>query len=194
MDQRITFQEEIIRIRKERTKIGSLLTHINITYEGKLKWALRAIIYWLRSENSLLFRNKKHQKALDRKYWHEAAEIMGLKHFTIEYTQCRHFCNTHNKYCSKWKSSAGKYSNGKCYDSDHECSGDDKYRSSEEEHCDPEEKIMKRRNVYILAPECNGIDSVEQLTDYLESNGYMNKPPFRYSYKSRTFDDDYFMY
>lgn len=182
MEKLMSFQEQVLKIRTDHIKIGSLLTDINITYEAELRWPLRTIIYWLKSENTPLFRNKKHQKALDRKHWHEAAEILGLKHFTIEYTQYRYFCDTHKKYCSKWKESAGKYSNGQCYDSDHECSGDDKYRDSEEEHCTPDLKIMKRRNVYILAPELTGINCVEELTKYLQSNGYMDKPPFRYPY------------
>lgn len=114
---------------------------------------------------------------------------MGLKHFTIEYTQHRYFCNTHKKYCSRWRKTAGKYSNGQCYDSDHECSDDDKYRDSDDDYCEAEQKIMKRRNVYILALELTNIDSVDQLESYLDINGYMNKPPFCYIYGSNSSDD-----
>jgi hypothetical protein len=188
MDQ-LKFQYEVLRIRSDHIKIGQLLDYVNISCDEKLKSSLRAILYWLKSEQTPLFMNKKHQKSFDRKNWHEAAELMGLKHFTVEYTQCRHFCDTHKKYCSKWRKSAGEYSSGQCYDSDHECSGDDKYRDVEEEFCLAEERIMNRRNVYILAPELQGIDSVDELKNYLNVNGYMNKPPFHYPYRSNSEDD-----
>jgi hypothetical protein len=184
-------QQEILRIRSENINIGTLLHYIK-RYDAKLKWAIQTVIYWLKSENTPLFRNRKHQKSVDRKYWHEAAEILGLKHFTVEYTQCRHFCTTHNKYCSKWKHSAGKYSNGRCYDSDHECSGDNGYGYDDENICCAEKKEMTRRNVYILSPELTDINDVEQLEIYLKSEGYMNKPPFVYPYKPTSSDGDYY--
>ena len=154
-----------------------------MNYKDGLKHALKTILYWLKSEDTLFFRSKK-QKALDRKYWHEAAEIMGLKHFTIEYTQYRYFCIEHKKYCSRWQSSAGKYSSGQCYDSDHECSGDDKYQYSEDDHCLPELRIMERRNVYILATELTNITNSGKMLAYLRLEGYDAKPPFCYPYVS----------
>ena len=187
----LTFQREALRIRHDRIKIGELLDYVKLICDEKLRYSLKCILYWLKSEDTLVFVNKKHQKAFERKNWHEAAELMGLKHFTIEYTQCRYFCDTHKKYCSKWKKSAGKYSNGQCYDSDHECSGDDQYRDIDDDYCIAEEKVMKCRNVYILAPELVSIDTVDELKSYLKVNGYMDKPPFCYPYPSSSEDDFY---
>ena len=183
----INLKEWIINFLEDRENIilySKILEFIGVKYkyDQNLLYTVRNIIRWLRGskdiskKKSLCYFYPKRQTPKYRKYYHEAAEELGLNHFTIEITNNRYFCVTHKKYCSKWRNGA----EDRTYDSDHECSDHDKYDYDDDDfHCEAILKIYDRRIIYIANID---IKTKEDLMFYIEKNGDLEHPPFRYSY------------
>lgn len=120
---------------------------VKYKYDQNLLYTVRNIIRWLRGskdiskKKSLCYFYPKRQTLKYRKYYHEAAEELGLNHFTIEITNNRYFCETHKKYCSRWRNGA----EDRTYDSDHECSDYD----DGDFRCEAILKNYDHRRIYI---------------------------------------------
>lgn len=143
---------------KTHTKYGDWLRELETTYKGnELWWYIRTLAYWLRNPACHQVYYPKKQRSCNRKLWHVAAEKLGLKHFTIDFTVDKWFCNEHKKYCTKIKQSAEDI----VYDSDHECSD-----FEWDDRCDPEHRILNLRHIYIIAPECHTIKNIDDLKKY----------------------------
>jgi hypothetical protein len=144
---------------KNHIKYGDWLRELVATYKGnELLWYIRTLAYWLRHPSNQQIYYPKKQRSYNRKMWHLAAEKLELKHFTIDFTVDKWFCKEHKKYCNKIKNSVEDI----IYDSDHECSDfewDDK--------CDPKHRILNLRHIYVVAPDCHTINTINDLKEFI---------------------------
>ena len=138
---------------KTHTKYGDWLRELETTYKGnELWWYIRTLAYWLRNPACHQVYCPKKQRSCNRILWQSAAEKLGLKHFTINFTVEKCFCQEHKKYCTNIRKRNSQY-----YDSDDEyCPKYELY-----DRCNPIYRTLNLTHIYIVSPDCHTIDDVK---------------------------------
>lgn len=144
----------------------SVLQRVMSNYKGEEKTLICSILAWLSNltkDDDILY----HPLTQNIKQYcllHVIAEQLGLKHFTIDYRKYRFYCQKHKKVCATLFEG---------YNHEHDCTDYEFRRSKISLH-----RLAEQKHVYIIAPDINFINGVDDLVKYLFARGDFNKRPF----------------